>query len=186
MLSKLIKEKIHERWGKEVLYPKDCENLAHHISVSCKTPISASTLLRLYGFVRAREPREYTKNIISQYLGYKNWQLLLKALDKGTEQPEKIIERLSSKQINSGQIVQIAYEPQKVIEIKKTGVSFLVVSSNDKRLLLNDEVKFQSMELHYPLTFTHVIRLGNSLGRVQLATVSGITSIKKDYDTLVL
>lgn len=181
MLSKILKEKVHARLGKEIRYAKDCEFLAHDISQVCKVSISVSTLLRLYGFGKRKgEFRQYTLDIIAQYLNYKSWEQLVNSLDKEIETPIKVIERLTPKQINTGQTVHVSYEPRKVIEVKKTGALFHVVSSNEKRLLLNDEVKFQSLELHYPLTFTHVIRLGNSLGRVQLATVSGITSIKKD------
>ena len=83
MLSKIIKEKIHHRFGNEVRYPKDCEALAQHISNQCKTRISGSTLRRLYGFVKGiREPRLYTLDIIAEYLGYKSWEQLLGSFEK--------------------------------------------------------------------------------------------------------
>lgn len=180
MLSKLIKEKIHQRFGHEIRYPKDCEVLAEHISQTCKTRLSGSTLLRLFGFVKGnRVPRLYTLDIIAEYLGYKGWEQLLSSFDRDEETSEKILERIKPQQIKAGQTIQLTYEPRKVIEIKKTRTVFQVVSSNEKRLSLNDEVKFKLLELHYPLTLTHVIRQGNSIGRMQLATVSGITAIKK-------
>lgn len=180
MLSKIIKEKIHHRFGNEVRYPKDCEVLAQHISHHCKTQISGSTLRRLYGFVKGvREPRLYTLDIIAEYLGYKSWEQLLKSFEKDETHGEKVIERLSPQQIKSGHVVVISYEPKKVVELKKHGNIFIVVSSNEKKLHLNDEVKFVLLELHYPLTFTHVIRQGSSVGRVQVASVSGIVHIDK-------
>ena len=180
MLSKLIKDKIQQRFGQEIRYSKDCETLAVHISQTCKTQVSGSTVRRLYGFVKGiREPRQYTLDIIAEYLGHKGWPQLLSSFEKGEEVSEKILERLKAQQIKTGQTIQLTYEPRKEIEIKKTGTVFLVVSSNEKKLLLNDEVKFALLELHYPLTFTHVIRQGASIGRLQLATVSGITSIRK-------
>ena len=180
MLSKLIKEKIHHRFGQEIRYSKDCDTLASHISQSCKARVSGSTVRRLYGFVKGiREQRQYTLDIISEYLGHKNWDELLISFEKTETVSEKILERLTPLQIKSGQTVQINYEPRKQIEVKKHGKIFQVVSTNEKKLLLNDEVKFQLLELHYPLTFTHVIRQGNSIGRLQLATVSGIVSIRR-------
>lgn len=161
-------------------YPKDCEALAQHISHHCKTRISGSTLRRLYGFVKGiREPRAYTLDIIAEYLGYKSWELLLRSFEKEEKRSEKIIERLSPQQVKAGQVVEVCYEPKKVIELKKQGNVFTVVSSNEKKLHLNDEVKFTLLELHYPLTFTYVMRQGNSIGRLQVATVSGVTSIRK-------
>lgn len=181
MLSKIIKEKIHHRFGNEVRYPKDCEALAQHISQHCKTRISGSTLRRLYGFVKGiREPRLYTLDIIAEYVGYKSWEHLLNSFETEETHREKVIERLSPQQIKSAQVVTISYEPKKVVELKRQDNIFIVVSSNEKKLHLNDEVKFALLELHYPLTFTYVIRQGNSLGRLQVAQVSGIMSIKKN------
>lgn len=182
MLSKVIKEKLNQRFaqGQGVRYPKDCDSLAAHISQACKTHISGSTLRRLFGFVRGvHEPRQYTLDILAEYLGYKSWQLLLNSFEKEELREEKIIERLTPQQIKAGQIVTVSYEPRKVIELKRHGKSFYVLSTNEKKLQLNDEVKYKLLELHYPLTFTHVIRQGSSIGRLQVAAVSGITCIEK-------
>jgi len=180
MLSKLVRDKIHLRFGHEIRYPKDCEPLAQHISQACKTRLSASTLRRLYGFVKGiREPRLYTLDIIAEYLGYKGWEQLMASFEKGSETPVKILERLKPEQIKKGETVELKYQPGKLIHLKKTENVIVVVSSNEKRLQLNDEVKFTLLELHYPLTFIHLIREGKSLGKFQLAMVSGVTSIRK-------
>lgn len=112
-------------------------------------------------------------------MGYKSWELLLRSFEKEEKRNEKIIERLSPQQVKAGQVVEICYEPKKVVELKKQGNIFQVVSSNEKKIQLNDEVQFKQLELHYPLTFTYVIRQGSSVGRLQVATVSGITAIRK-------
>ena len=179
MLSKLIKQKIEARLGHAVRYPKDCDRLADHISEMCKARISASTIRRLMGFVNSMsEPRLYTLDVIAEYLGHKGWQELLASFEPACGEPEPVIEKLDPEQMKNGQAIQVAYEPAKVIEIRKVGGLLRVVSSNEKRLLLNDEVRFRLLELHYPITFTHHFRDGSSLGKLQLATVSGITSIK--------
>ena len=180
MLSKLVKDKIHQRFGQVIRYPKDCEPLAIHISQSCKTRISGSTLRRLYGFVKGiREPRLYTLDIIAEYLGHQGWDQLISSFDKEKEVAEKSLERLRPEQIKAGHTIRITYEPGKIIEIRKTGAAIQVVSSNEKKLAANDEVKFKLLELHYPITFTHVFRQGESIGRMQVGTVSGVTAIKK-------
>jgi hypothetical protein len=66
MLSEIIKQKIEERFGKAVRYPKDCEALASIISSVCNERVSASTLKRLYGFVKGVEqPRQFTLDLIA-------------------------------------------------------------------------------------------------------------------------
>lgn len=180
MLSKLIKEKIEARFGKRIRYAKEISALAEHMSQSCGTRISASTLMRLYGFVKGiSEPRLHTLDIIAEYLGYKGWEEFLASFDRKEDPPQKPLEKLKPEQIKNGQTVQLTYEPSKTIELKKTGSLFMVVSSNEKKLALNDEIKFGVIELHYPFTLTQHFREGKSLGRTQLATISGLTSIRK-------
>jgi hypothetical protein len=181
MLSKVIKQKISERYAKgDIRYPKDCDGLAIHISQVCKTRISSSTLRRLYGFVKGiREPRLHTLDIVAEYIGHKGWEELIASFERTESEPEKLIDKLKPEQIKAGQAIQLTYEPAKVIEIRKVGGQLQVVTSNEKRVLVNDEVRFKLLELHYPLTFTHHFRQGSSLGKLQLATVSGITSIKR-------
>jgi hypothetical protein len=181
MLSKLIKDKIHSKFGQTIRYPKDCNGLAEHISASCKTKISASTIKRLYGFVKgsSQEPRVYTLDIISAYLGYKGWEQLVQSLDNSGERETKEIEKLKPEQVGKGQSFILSYEPGKNIELQKQGSSFLIVSSNERKLLPGDEVKFGAVELHYPLTIISLSRKGENLGKHQIAAVSGITSIRK-------
>jgi hypothetical protein len=180
MLSKLIKQKIRERYGHDVRYPRDCEPLANHITEVCQAKISASTLRRLMGFVNGmNEPCLYTLDVIAEYLGYKGWDELLASFEPAGGEPEPVIDMLKPEQVKNGQTIQLTYGPGKVVEVRKVGGSLQVVSSNEKRLQLNDEVRFRLLELHYPLNFTHHFRGGNSFGKLQLATVSGITSIKR-------
>jgi hypothetical protein len=83
MLSKVIKDMMVEKCGHEIRYPKDCSVLANHISKTCKTSISPSTLMRLFGFVRGtKEPRLYTLDIVAEYLGYPAWEHLAATMTK--------------------------------------------------------------------------------------------------------
>ncbi len=185
MLSKHIKEKLNDKYsqtsGRTVRYPKDCNGLAEHISIVCKTKISASTLKRLYGFVKgaSQEPRLYTLDLISEYLGYKGWEHLLQSLANTSLPKTKEVIKLKPEQVGKGQSIILSYEPSKKIEMIKKENVFLITSSNDRKLLVNDEIKFKLIELHYPLTLTSLIRKGQSIEVRQLATVSGITSIEK-------
>ena len=120
MLSKLIKEKIQARLGKAVRYPKDCDRLADHIMEVCQATLSASTLRRLMGFVGGmNEPRLYTLDVIAEYLGYRGWDELLASFEPAGDEPESVIEKLDPEQVRNGQTIQLAYEPAKVIEIRK-------------------------------------------------------------------
>lgn len=181
-MSKLIREKIHKRYGQSIRYPKDCHALAEEISNVSKAKISASTLKRLYGFVKgaSQEPRLYTLDLIAAYLGYKTWEELVRSLDPNKQEEAREIEKIRPSQIPQGHVLLIEYAPGKKIRLKRTSESFRVLSSNDKKLLPEDEVEFKVVELYYPLTFSKVWRRSEPLGTVQLATVSGVTSIIRE------
>jgi hypothetical protein len=59
MLTESIKKQIEVKYGHAIRYPKDCENLAIHITSEIKSNISASTLKRLFGFVKSESKPMY-------------------------------------------------------------------------------------------------------------------------------
>jgi hypothetical protein len=76
-LSPPIKQQIELRFGQPIRYSKDCENLAIHISSACREGISPTTLKRLFGFAKPiTTPREYTLDVLANYLGYASWVML--------------------------------------------------------------------------------------------------------------
>ena len=63
-------------------YPKDCEALASIISSVCNERVSASTLKRLYGFVKGVEqPRQFTLDLIAQYIDFPDWDALINKIN---------------------------------------------------------------------------------------------------------
>lgn len=82
MLTESIKKKITVQYGHPIRYSKDCENLAIHITEKVGANISASTVKRLFGFVKTTsKPNKYTLDIIARYLDTKNWEELVKSPD---------------------------------------------------------------------------------------------------------
>jgi hypothetical protein len=90
-----------------------------------------------------------TLDVLAEYPGHKGWEQLLASFNQEDCELEPVIEKLHIKQVKAGQLIRLTYEPAKVVEIKKKGSIYLVVSSNEKKLLLNDEVEFRSFGLHY-------------------------------------
>ena len=78
MIPKAIKEKIEVRFGRAIIYSKDCEALALSIERVCSHGIGSTTLKRLFGFAKKIEsPRRQTLDILAVYVGYPNWSSLL-------------------------------------------------------------------------------------------------------------
>lgn len=172
---------LEEKFGQPVRYPKDCETLASQISASCKQQISASTIKRLYGFVKGIEqPRLYTLDVISSYLGYSSWENLLMSLNKQNRPSRETIEHLVPAQLKKNTVIEIGYEPHRMVTLKYTGKNrFEVLHSTDGKLHQGDVIGFQSADLHYPLQINEIKRSEKNAGQYLAGSISGVTFIKK-------
>jgi len=181
MLSKIIKDMLEEKFGQPVRYPKDCEALATEISATCKQRISASTIKRLYGFVKGIEqPRLYTLDVISNYLGYSYWENLMVSLNKSYKQTSETIEHLIPAQLKKNMLIEIGYEPNRMISLCYNGENrFEIHQSTDGKLLKGDIIELKSVDLHYPLMINDIKRSEKSIGKYLVGSVSGVISIKK-------
>ena len=184
MLSKVIKNMVEQKFGHQIRYPRDCDALALHISTVCKTGLSGSTLKRLFGFTKRKgneQPRLYTLDIISDYLGHKGWEELATKLIKGDVDTNFVaMDELLPSKLKKGETIQIGYEPGKEITLQYMGKGqFSVTASNDGKLCVMDVVKFQKAVLHYPLMINEVTHTGNNAGQYIAGRISGITYIRK-------
>jgi len=181
MLSKVIKDMLEDKFGQAIRYPKDCDALSTEISATCKQRISASTIKRLYGFIKGIEqPRVYTLDVISNYLGYTSWENLLMSLNKQNKPTRETIEHLVPSQLKKNNVIEIGYEPHRMITLKYLGNNqFKIAHSNDNKLHQEDVIEFQSADLHYPLSINEIKRGEKNVGQYLAGSVSGVTFIKK-------
>ena len=181
MLSEIIKKRIEKKFGQSIRYPKDCEGLAAQISNITKTSVSASTLKRLYGFIKGiNEPRLYTMDVISSYLGYESWEELLSSLSHTDTSDFIEIEQLVAQKLKKGELIQFGYEPNRLINVKYIGKNlFEVIYSENSKLRAKDILEFQNIVLNYPLVISDVKREGKSMGQYIAGKISGITFIRK-------
>nr|WP_320118595.1 hypothetical protein [uncultured Marinifilum sp.] len=69
-----IKIAILRKFGRELVYTKDCKILADTICQETGSRISTTTIRRLYGFLKSTTvPGKYTLNILASFIGFKDW-----------------------------------------------------------------------------------------------------------------
>jgi len=74
MLEHLKKETLN-KFGQELSYNKDCEALAEIVCDATGGRISATTIRRLYGFLKSPSaPSKFTLDLLAHYVGYKSWK----------------------------------------------------------------------------------------------------------------
>lgn len=181
MLSEIIKKRLEERAGFRVRYTRDCRTLAEKISSESGCHISASTIQRLFGFVKGiKEPRAYTLDIIAVFLGHEDWERLLSSFNTDLHANEKVIHELKASKLRAGEKFQLTYKPDSSITIEYLGnQKFKVLGARNSRLSTDDVFKVSVITVHHPLFLLDVESKANKEGRLLEARVSGITSIKK-------
>ena len=180
MLSEIIKKQVEEKTGHEIRYPRDCAMLAEKIYAKCNCRISPSTLRRLFGFDKSKNaPRDYTLDIIAQYIGYSSWAAVLKSLNAEDDKPVKEISEIKVSALKRGEKFELGYKPNASLSIEYIGqTKFKVLSANNSRLNTGDIFKANLIAKHRPMFVLEVE------GRFQdekiiEGKVSGITHIKK-------
>jgi hypothetical protein len=181
MLSEIVKQKLETKAGIRVRYTRDCRALANKISEKCNCVISASTIQRLFGLTKGtKEPRAYTLDIISNYLGYKDWDNLLDSYSNASPKTERIINELRPSKLKTGERFLLSYKPDTTISIEYAGKNkFKVLAARNSRLNQGDIFKVSVIALHHPLFILDVEGTEHGEGRLVEGKISGITSIKK-------
>jgi hypothetical protein len=180
MLSEIVKKQVEQKTGQEIRYPRDCTMLAEKIFSQCNCRISASTLRRLFGFDKSKNaPRDYTLDIIAQYIGYPSWGAVLKSLNSKEEKPVKEIMEVNVPSLKRGEKLELAYKPNASLLIEYIGnTRFKVLSATNSRLKKDEIFKANLIAKHRPMFVLEVE------GRFQdekiiEGKVSGITHIRK-------
>ena len=181
MISKIIKLDIEQVLKRQIRYPADCEVLELDIKHTCNETVSASTLKRLFGMIKGNfEPRLYTLDVISKYLGHKNWDDYLEILAKKEASEFITIEELSIDMLSVGDAYEFGYEPLRRIGFTVIGErKCKILFAENSKLQADDIVRISLIAQHYPLFISEVEREKKQLGAYTAGKVSGITYIKK-------
>lgn len=181
MLNQEIIKKIEEKFGRKLQYSNDCESLSEAILEETGERLSVATLKRMAGFASLSvEPRKSTMDIIAQYVGYPNYELLAKELGQDTEISDfAYVEEVRSQELKEGTQIQITYDPGRLLVLTYLGNDkFIVNESYKSKLQQGDNVVISHFAKGFELLIFDVIRNGESLGSYQAAKAGGLTSIE--------
>ena len=180
MLSRVIKNKIESQFGQQIRYPKDCESLAADITHKTKHHISGSTIKRLLGFVKGtKEPREYTLDVIAEYLGCLCYEDLIKQLDFNDHKQPKIIEEIIIKNLPAGQQIKLKFGIEEEVLLSSCDKNELkVIDASNCILLPGDRIILNKIIRCYPLYIKQIKRKDEIIDSCIIARLSGVKSIE--------
>lgn len=179
MILPQIKAKLEERLGQQICSPSDCHALSIDIEKRTGQHLGVNTIKRMLGILGDEvEPRTSTLNLIAQYLGYANWNVLKLIADGEGNSDFDSIPQIITCELKVGQHVILTYEPKRKVTLKYIGDgTFCVTESLLSKMQTGDIVRTQQFILGQPL-YCIVQRDGVMLGNLTAGKIGGLTSLK--------
>ena len=157
-----LKEEIAVKFGKGITTPANFDALSFEISKTTGKDISVSTLKRIWGYVKyPHEPRHEILSILSQYIGYKDWNDYINS--EGISDTSHFLnkELVESGKLKGGEIIQVAWAPNRVCEFRYLGDNrFEVVEARNSKIQKGDTFLCRIIAKGEPLMCSNIIRNG--------------------------
>ncbi len=155
---------VEKQYGRKLTSTSDFESLSIDIERKIRDLISASTLKRLYGYVSMRTiPRKSTLDILSRYIGKKSYDEFCKELKHSEAFTSTFFsaKTVYTCDLAQGDIVQIGWEPDRVVTLEYLGEdSFIVNESVNSQLRKGDRFALNCFMLDFPLYIPRLLRKG--------------------------
>lgn len=181
MISDKVRKMIEAKFSSSLQYPQQCEALAMAIKEATGQTLGTTTLKRMMGFVNGpASPRPSSLDIIAQYLGYPDYDLLAKDIGQDADISDfREVESLDSADLEPGEQIQLTYQPNRLLVLTYIGDNKYVVNeSRGSKLLKGDKLMIAGFYVGFTLLISDVERSGRHLGSYQAAKQGGLTSVE--------
>lgn len=160
-----IKKSIENKIGFKIKNRGDCELLSHIILEVIDKEISYNTLRRLYGLNKEVKPNKKTLNILSEFLGYKNY---IDFNQKYNYKQKNDLSAITYKVVNNTDENEIIALIKSVNKSYENFVDFIILLVRElfhlNKHSLIDKL-FNLPELDYrTFNYSELLHIGNSIG----------------------
>lgn len=177
-----ILRRLKDKVGLEMAKSSDFDALSQSITDSTSENLSVNTLKRLFGFKTDKVvPRLSTMDIIAQYLGYSDYESLIKELgDDADISLFTPIDCLEVQELEKGTQIRVAYNPNRVFFLTYLGDYHFIVNDveGSKNIRKGDLLTITQLAVGHRFVVSHVVRDGQDLGTYESAKFKGLKSIE--------
>lgn len=157
-----LKTDIETAINRKISTPKDFSFLRDSIFARLHVWVGRSTLMRLWNYIDNKvEPRESTLDVLSRYLGYKDWEEYKQnaLLPKERQSSLVLCRKLSVlEDLAIGDRIRLTWQPGRVCDIEYLGdLKFLVVESEKTLLCKGDTFQCSLIVEGEPLYLDNLI-----------------------------
>ena len=150
--------------GRKILTPTDFDWLSDQVEARTKVHISASTLMRVWGYRQGVTPRRSTLDVLARYLGYADYALFCDwaAERDGEPQSDEVVaNHIETKDLTVGDRLLLTWNPGRrcVVELRDDG-RFEVVEAEVTKLSVGDTFACSIFVEHEPLYMSELVHEG--------------------------
>lgn len=181
MINDKVRQMIRDKFDSPITYPQQCEALAMAIQEATGQTLGVTTLKRMLGFVKGvAAPRRASLDIIAEYLGYRDYNMLAKDIGEDADISDfRAVESIDSADLEAGERVQVTYQPNRRLVLSYLGGNkYRVDESQGSKLLGGDIVMIAGFYVGFELLVSDVERGGCHLGAYQAAKQGGLTGVE--------
>lgn len=161
-----LKSLVESRFGHRLCTTNDFERLSALLLTEIKTPVSTSTLKRIWQYVNDEHaPRMSTLDILARYVGHADFVAFCRWRKEGAGQSSAFFsaERIVAADLSIGDEVEIGWAPNRLVRLCHKGEGiFEVVSVHESKLMVGDRLPVVSFILGEPLSVPYIIRNGEN------------------------
>lgn len=180
MITQAEKALIEKRFGCEIRYSADVDDLHHDVLAATGINISINTLKRLLGMVNdVKQPRQFTLDTIAHYVGHESWEAMSKFASEMGNSAFEDVESVAVASLSDDDVIELTYAPDRMVRLRHCrGGECVVLESVNGKLREGDVVDVPHLVLGYPLYAKNVTRGGVALGSFTAGKIGGITGIR--------
>jgi len=160
---------VEKAAGRKMLTPRDFSWLEEQVKSRTGVAVSASTLKRVWGYVKTVEPRPVTLDALARYVGFSDYAAFC---ERGVKAQSSLVvsKKVDSASMVEGEQLRIRWQPDRVCTVECLGGGrFRVVEAVNTKLSVGDTFRCHLFIEHEPLFIDQLFHDGSG----PLAYVAG-------------
>lgn len=152
---------VEQKAGKALRTPSDFEWLEEKIEAQVKEHISASTLMRVWGYRQGVSTRRSTLDVLARFLGYADYVMFCNWSPAESDEPqsdEVLSHHLLTENLEAEQKVELTWQPNRrcVVQLRQDGL-FEVKEAENTKLSVGDTFKCDIFIEGEPLYLSNLV-----------------------------
>lgn len=161
---KVLCDAVGQKFGKKIQTPLDFECLEEKIAIKTKERVSASTLMRIWGYRQGVSTRQTTLDVLARFLGYADYITFCQWAPENNDEPqsdEVIACHLRTADMTAGQQVELSWYPDRrcLVQLRKDGL-YEVLEAENTKLSVGDTFRCDIFIESEPLYLSQLIHEG--------------------------